>query len=132
MTPPPDAFPVLVVDDDDAVRSGVLGLLHAAGYAAEGYASGAALLAGADPACAHCAVLDVHLQDADGFALGAHLHDAAPCLPLIFITADTDPALDGRARLVGAITLMRKPVDPDCLMALIESIPPPVAPGALQ
>lgn len=128
MTRPPDAHPVLVVDDDEAVRSGMLGLLRAAGYDAEGYASGAALLAGADPACAHCALLDIHLDDTDGFTLGETLHGTAPHLPLIFITADTDPALDGRARLVGAITLLRKPVDPDCLMALIDAIPLPGPP----
>ncbi|WP_296947888.1 response regulator [uncultured Massilia sp.] len=129
MTPPPEAAsPVLVVDDDEAVRTGVLWLLRAAGYEAEGYASGAALLAGADPAGAHCAVLDIHLDDADGFALGTSLRRSAPQLQLIFITGDADPSLDGRARGAGALALMRKPVDPECLLALIDSIPQRGAP----
>ena len=41
----PDGQTVLVVDDDDTVRAGMLGLLRAAGYAAEGYPSAAAALA---------------------------------------------------------------------------------------
>lgn len=122
---PEAASPVLVVDDDEAVRTGMLWLLRAAGYEAEGYASGAALLAGADPAGAHCAVLDIHLGDADGLALGASLRRAAPRLQLIFITGDADPSLDGRARTAGALALMRKPVDPECLLALIDAIPLP-------
>ncbi len=129
MTRPPEAVaPVLVVDDDEAVRTAMLGLLRSAGYEAEGYASGAALLAGADLAGAHCAVLDIHLGDADGFALGASLRRCAPHLQLIFITGDPDPALDGRARTVGALVLMRKPVDPECLLALIDAIPHPGRP----
>lgn len=128
MIPQPEAaHPVLVVDDDETVRSAMLGLLRAAGYAAEGYGSAVAALAGADPACAHCAVLDIHLGGSDGFTLGERLRGAAPRLPLIFITGDADPGLDRRASRAGAISLMRKPVDPDCLLALIDAIPPPRA-----
>lgn len=124
MTPQPElARPVLVVDDDAAVRTAMLCLLQAAGYAAESYASGAAALAGASPDGAHCAVLDIHLGDIDGFTLGRSLRVAAPGLPLIFITGDGDPGLSARAGLLGALGLMRKPVDPDGLLALIDSIP---------
>jgi len=114
---------ILVVDDDDAVRVAMLNLLTAAGYAAEGFGDGAALLAAADPGLAHCALLDIHLGDGDGFTLGERLRAGAPQLPLIFITGDEDPRLDERARQAGALTLMRKPVDPDCLLALIDALP---------
>jgi FixJ family two-component response regulator len=99
-------------------------LLQAAGYPAESYASGAAALAGAWPAGAHCAVLDIHLGDVDGFTLGRSLRAGAPGLALIFITGDGDPALAARAAALGALGLMRKPVDPERLLALIDSIPP--------
>jgi FixJ family two-component response regulator len=124
MTPPPESGrPVLVVDDDAGVRTAMLCLLQAAGYAAEAYASGTAALAGARPAAAHCAVLDIHLGDVDGFTLGRSLRAAAPGLPLIFITGDGDPGLAAGARMLGAVGLMHKPVDPDGLLALIDSIP---------
>jgi FixJ family two-component response regulator len=126
MTRQPEALhPVLVVDDDEAVRTAMLNLLSAAGYDAEGYPSAASLLAGADPAAAHCAVLDLHLGSVDGFALRECLRGGAPRLPVIFITGDEDPRLDERAVRAGALTLMRKPVDPDCLLALIDAIPLP-------
>jgi FixJ family two-component response regulator len=115
---------VLVVDDDDTVRTGMLGLLRAAGYAAEGFPSAAAALDGCDPAHAHCAVLDIHIGEPDGFALRDSLRALAPDLPVIFITGDDDPALAHRAGSVGALTLLLKPVDADCLLALIDAIPP--------
>lgn len=114
---------VLVVDDDDAVRGGLIALLEAAGYASHGYADGGAALAGVDAARLHCAVLDIHIGVPDGFALCAGLRARAPALPVIFISGDTDPALDRRAELTGALGLLRKPVDPDCLLALIDALP---------
>jgi FixJ family two-component response regulator len=126
MTVRPDAGPtVLVVDDDDTVRAGMLGLLQAAGYGALGYPSAAAVLAEGDPARAHCAVLDIHIGEPDGFALRERLRARAPCLPVIFITGDDDPVLAQRAGSAGALSLLYKPVDADCLLALIDAIPAP-------
>jgi len=125
MTAPPEAgHPVLVVDDDDTVRAGMLGLLHAAGYVAQGYASAAAVLDASDPARAHCAVLDIHIGQPDGFALRESLRALAPRLPVIFVTGDDDPVLVRRADAAGALSLLHKPVDADCLLALIDAIPP--------
>lgn len=118
-----DGPAVLVVDDDDAVRGGLIALLEAAGYAAHGYADAASALAGVDAARLHCAVLDIHIGVPDGFALCAGLRAHAPALPVIFISGDTDPALDRRTELAGALGFLRKPVDPDCLLALIDSLP---------
>ena len=114
---------VLVVDDDDTVRTGMLGLLRAAGYAAQGYHSAAAALDACDPLRAHCAVLDIHIGEPDGFALRERLRARAPRLPVIFITGDGDPALAQRAASAGALSLLYKPVDADCLLALIDAIP---------
>jgi len=131
MIAPPDAGgPVLVVDDDDTVRSGMLGLLQAAGYVAHGYASATAALDASDPVRAHCAVLDIHIGQPDGFALRESLRALAPRLPVIFVTGDDDPALARRADAVGALSLLLKPVDADCLLALIDAIPTP--PDVLQ
>jgi FixJ family two-component response regulator len=119
-----------VVDDDDTVRTGLLGLLRAAGYAPQGYPGAAAALDGCDPARAHCAVLDIHIGDPDGFTLCARLRALAPRLPVIFITGDDDPAHAHRAGLAGALSLLVKPVDADWLLALIDAIPAP--PGAVR
>ncbi|PQO93971.1 two-component system response regulator [Massilia phosphatilytica] len=121
---------VLVVDDDDTVRAGMLGLLRAAGYGALGYPSAAAALGSCDPVGVHCAVLDIHIGEPDGFALRESLRALAPSLPVIFITGDDDPALVHRAGRVGALSLLHKPVDADCLLALIDAIP--AAPDVIQ
>jgi FixJ family two-component response regulator len=110
---------VLVVDDDDTVRTAMLALLRAAG-----------LLDGADPVQARCAVVDIHIGEPDGFALRERLRALAPRLPVIFVSGDDDPALARRAGAAGALALLHKPVDADCLLALIDAIPAP--PDALQ
>jgi FixJ family two-component response regulator len=129
MTAPPETGQtVLVVDDDDTVRAGMVGLLRAAGYAPVGYPGAAAALDACDPARVRCAVLDIHIGEPDGFGLCARLRLLAPRLPVIFITGDDDPALAQRANLAGALSLLHKPVDADCLLALIDAIPAPPAP----
>jgi FixJ family two-component response regulator len=125
IAPPEPSDTVLVVDDDDTVRAGMLGLLSAAGYAAVGYPSAAAVLGGADLDRARCAVLDIHIGEPDGFALRERLHALAPRLPVIFVTGDLDPALAQRAGSAGALSLLHKPIDPDCLLALIDAIAAP-------
>jgi DNA-binding NarL/FixJ family response regulator len=70
-------------------------------------------------------VLDIHIGEPDGFALRESLRALAPSLPVIFITGDDDPALVHRAGVVGALSLLLKPVDADCLLALIDAIPAP-------
>jgi FixJ family two-component response regulator len=119
---------VLVVDDDATVRAGMVALLHAAGYAARGYPGAAAVLDGFDPVHVRCAVLDIHIGEPDGFALRASLRALAPRLPVIFITGDIDPALAARADAADALALLHKPVDADCLLALIDAIPAPPEP----
>jgi FixJ family two-component response regulator len=114
---------VLVVDDDATVRAGMVALLHAAGYAARGFPGAAAVLDGFDAVHARCAVLDIHIGEPDGFALRDCLCALAPRLPVIFITGDIDPALAARAAGAGALALLHKPVDADCLLALIDAIP---------
>jgi FixJ family two-component response regulator len=129
MTAPPETGQtVLVVDDDDTVRAGMVGLLRAAGYAPLGYPGAAAALDACDPARVRCAVLDIHIGEPDGLGLCARLRLLAPRLPVIFITGDDDPALARRADLAGALALLHKPVDADCLLALIDAIPASPAP----
>jgi FixJ family two-component response regulator len=115
---------VLVVDDDDTVRAALLALLDAAGYTALGYPDAATALAGVDATRMRCALLDIHIGVPDGFGLCTRLRRRAPDLPVIFITGDTDPALVARANLAGAHGFLLKPVDADCLLALIDALPP--------
>jgi FixJ family two-component response regulator len=64
---------VFVVDDDDAVRSGLQFLLRTAGYTVEAFASPAAFLAAYDPAQGGCLLLDMQMPNVTGLELQREL-----------------------------------------------------------
>lgn len=62
-------------------------------------------------------LLDVMMPNMDGFELARQLrsHPQASKIPLIFITALSDPGAQIRALELGAINFVSKPIDPDLL-----------------
>lgn len=62
-------------------------------------------------------LLDVMMPNMDGFELARHLrsHPQASRIPLIFITALTDPTAQMRALELGAVNFVSKPIDPEVL-----------------
>jgi predicted signal transduction protein with EAL and GGDEF domain/ActR/RegA family two-component response regulator len=74
--PPVAPERVLIVDDDDTVRQTVSRILTRAGFETIQAANGATALALAANTHLDAAVLDVHLPDVDGLALGRSLKQA--------------------------------------------------------
>jgi two-component system sensor histidine kinase/response regulator len=62
-------------------------------------------------------LLDVMMPNMDGFELAQHLrcHPQASKIPLVFITAVSDPSAQIRALELGAVNFVSKPIDPDVL-----------------
>ena len=62
-------------------------------------------------------LLDVMMPEMDGFQLAARLrsHPQASHIPLIFITAMTDPEARGRGLELGAVDFVHKPIVPELL-----------------
>jgi two-component system, sensor histidine kinase and response regulator len=83
---------ILVVDDDDATRLYVSGLLEGQGYTVATAVCGADALAAAAAGLPDLILLDVMLPDADGYTLCRQLRaDAATRrIPVIFLTAKGD------------------------------------------
>jgi RNA polymerase sigma factor (sigma-70 family) len=116
-----EQLPVIIVDDDDAVRESLLWLCEAQGLAAEGYASGEALLACGRAADAACLVLDMRLSGISGLLLFEQLKAAgAYCPPVIFLTGHADVPLAVAALKLGAVDFLEKPFDDEALLARIE------------
>lgn len=115
---------ICVVDDDDAVRHAMLNLLEAAGYRAQGFASGEAFLAWPRPAGIGLALFDVKLGGIDGFTLRercvARGLPFGAGIPLLFVSGHGERALEERAARAGAQAMLRKPVDPELLLAHVE------------
>jgi FixJ family two-component response regulator len=102
---------VFVVDDDDAVRAGLIALFEAAGLAVEAYAGARAFLETYRPERAGCLVLDVNMPDMKGPELQAELARRGSALPIIFLTAHGDIPMTVNAIKAGAVDFLTKPAD---------------------
>jgi DNA-binding response OmpR family regulator len=107
---------ILIVEDDEATRVGLLVLLAEAGYRTIGAGTlkqATELLAQQDP---DLMVVDVRLGGDNGLQLVAM---AIKPVPAIVTTAFADPILEAEARQLGADFLV-KPLSPKALLELIE------------
>lgn len=100
---------VAVVEDNPSMRTSVERLLNACGLTTEGYSSAEAFLSHATPAELGCIVLDIHLAGMSGMELRRRLKTVHSKLPVIFITAIDDDALELEARRVGCVAYLHKP-----------------------
>lgn len=69
-------------------------------------------------------LLDVMMPNMDGFELAGHLrsHPQASRIPLIFITAVSDPSARIRALELGAVNFVSKPIDPEVLRLRVTNL----------
>ncbi|ADU69244.1 response regulator transcription factor [Pantoea sp. At-9b] len=113
---------IVIVDDERSVRNGLSNLLHSDGYTTSLYESGEALLCD-DNALTGAAMLiiDVRLKGMSGFELFAVLQQQAVTLPVIFISAEQEEAVQWYAIALGAVTFLRKPIDVDTLLTIIRN-----------
>jgi FixJ family two-component response regulator len=113
---------VHVVDDDDSVRTGIVRLLQAAGYAARGYASaGDFPLGRSDRNAPGCVVLDVRLPGPSGLDLQEALARLAVPTQIVFLTGHGDIPMSVRAIQGGAVDFLTKPVSRDTLLAAVRT-----------
>jgi FixJ family two-component response regulator len=110
---------IAVVDDEAPVRTALGRLLRLADYEVAAFASGEEFLASLTTRRPDCAILDVHMPGASGFDVKAQLRAAHADVPVVFITASDDLALEQKALEAGGITLLRKPFSNDALLEAV-------------
>jgi RNA polymerase sigma factor (sigma-70 family) len=115
---PPTVF---VVDDDPAVRKGIVRLLKSAGYRAQPFASADEFLASwlPDPAPG-CLLLDLMLPGIDGLQLQRRLQTARHGIPIIFISGQGDIPSSVSAMKAGAVDFLPKPFQDDELLRAVD------------
>lgn len=115
---------IAVVDDDEAVRVSLEGLVRSLGYSVRTFASAEAYL---DSGCApDCLVSDVQMPGMSGLDLKDRLNADGVATPVILITAFADDATTRtRADQAGATCLLRKPFTADSLIGCLEKALPP-------
>lgn len=100
---------VLIVDDDDAVRSSLRLLLKSVGLPAIAYASATDFLSAWQPEQPGCLVLDVRMPGMSGLELQHELNRRGAIIPVIFITGHADIPMAVEAIQHGAFDFLQKP-----------------------
>ncbi|WP_175746841.1 response regulator transcription factor [Burkholderia pyrrocinia] len=117
---PMSAGPVVaIVDDDEAVRDGLALLLRTVGVQTRRFADAQAFLAEADDSTLGCVLLDLRMPGMSGL-------DVLDCLaerrnlPVIVLTGHGNVDACRRAFKRGACDFLRKPVDDDELIDVVQ------------
>ena len=105
----PQAWPVVIVEDDPSMNHALERILRVAGYHPIAFESGEALLSGDSGAGAVCIVVDVQLPGMSGFELHRRLAADGRSPPVIFITAYDEPDTRLKAQEAGAVAYLTKP-----------------------
>jgi two-component system response regulator FixJ len=108
VTKDPQAL-VIVVDDDEAVRSSTRLLLKSVGLPAVTYSSAQEFLDNYDPQQPGCVVLDVRMPGMSGLELQQLLNLRGAVIPVIFITGHGDIPMAVEAMQQGAFDFLQKP-----------------------
>jgi two-component system chemotaxis response regulator CheY len=124
--PPGAARPILVVDDDEAVRRLLSWALTDEGYAVLEAPDGAVALARAQEAAPGLILLDMRMPVLDGWAFARRYRARpGPHAPIVCVTAALDPAAAAaRGAQIGAVATLSKPFDLDDLLAVVRRYAP--------
>jgi FixJ family two-component response regulator len=107
---------VVIVDDDDSMRSAVQDLLEAVGLPASGFASAEEFLRSGKQHETACLITDIRMPGMSGLDLQAQLNAERCRIPIIFITAHGDEKMRLQARREGAVEFLSKPFDNEVLL----------------
>jgi two-component system response regulator FixJ len=111
---------VFIVDDDDAVRHFLSGLIESIELRVEAFASARDFLEAYEPGRPGCLVLDVRMPGMSGLELQRELVDQAIDLPVIILTGHGNVQLAVHAMKAGAIDFVEKPFDNELLLDRIQ------------
>jgi FixJ family two-component response regulator len=107
---------VLIVDDDERIRTALQELMLSVGIDTAGFASTRELLDCELPDRPGCLILDVRMPGASGLDLQNHLAMNGDAKPIIFLTGHGDIAMTVRAMKAGAVDFLTKPVRDQTLL----------------
>jgi FixJ family two-component response regulator len=112
---------VFVVDDDEAVRDAIKGLLVLYGLDVEDFGSTADFMRGYRKPSQGCLILDQHLPRTSGLEFLASREGRSLGIPVILITGQGNPNIARRAEQAGA-EYLEKPIRQQQLIETVERV----------
>jgi FixJ family two-component response regulator len=116
---------ISVVDDDQSMSRMLCRVLTSAGFTVKSFTSAEEFLDSRGFTDSACLILDMNLPGMSGDELQWILNGRGFDLPIIFISADADEAIQKRVLDSGAVAFLDKPFNIDILLDKIRSIPIP-------
>jgi FixJ family two-component response regulator len=113
---------VFVVDDDPSTLKGVKRLLREHGFDCVLFQSAEALQKCDNFDQAFCIILDINLNDESGIEVRHKLTAAGISLPVVYITANDNPATRMAAMESGCVAYLTKPFSAKSLIEPIEKV----------
>jgi FixJ family two-component response regulator len=106
---------IAVLDDDQSLRTALVRLVRSLGYGVRAFASADELLQSGAVGQFACIVSDIHMPGMSGLELARHVHGLPSPVPIILITARTEPGVEAVAAARGAVCFLRKPFEASAL-----------------
>lgn len=120
----PSTITVLVVDDSVTMRALVSDALGAAGYAVVCATNGQEALNAVCHRAVHLVITDWNMPDGDGLQLISALRsiESLEHLPILVLSTESDPDCRHAAREAGATGWLGKPVTPEMLVHIANTL----------
>ncbi len=112
---------ILVVDDDGSLRAILRLTLECEGYAVIEASDGDGALELARQKCPDLILLDIGMPTRDGWAVLAELRTdpSLSDIPVVMLTGEADESTEWRAREMGALQYITKPVDVEDVLSTV-------------
>ena len=110
---------VVIVDDDEALRDALEGVLKTAGLHAGKFSTAEEFLESPALQTASCLILDVRLPRMSGIELQHLIREMRNAVPIIFLTAHGDAQIRDLVMSAGALGYLTKPVHRSLLLQMV-------------
>jgi len=111
---------ILIIDDDDNLRDGLINLLDLEGYEVQGVEDGKIALELLEDQVFDLIITDYKMQDIDGMRFLKTITRQYPTLKVIMITGYGSIEHAVEAMQAGALNYISKPVEPQKLLKIVE------------
>jgi len=112
---------IAIVDDDDAVRVALEGLLRSAGLSARAFDSAETFIESGHQFQTGCLIADIRMPGMSGLELQGKLNAENCRIPIVFITAHGDAQMRMQALRAGAVEFLAKPFNDEVLLETVRA-----------
>lgn len=114
-----ESVTVTVVDDDEAALDSFAVLLELGGFNVKTFEDSCRFLAAFPSLTSDCILLDVRMPNIDGIGVLQRLNAAEGPPPVILMTASPKLLSQNRARRLGALMVLEKPIEEASLLSAV-------------